>query len=705
MYCSARMYHLGPIMALLCAEVGVFSRLLFADQNGVPYRMIPWDFRSAVAPWLIFAWDAIKAGIWPLWCPYVGAGTPFFINPQTQLYSPLSLFLGSLTGYSFRVAQFHSVALMFVGGVGAYFLAHALWRRRSAGLIAGLCFQLTSATYAHLEHGPILAAYALAPWFFWAILLVIERRSPWGVPVMAAVVYWILSAGYLGVVFLLFFWAAAFAVALAYRQPMLIANRLRLLARAALAALLGAGIAAVAWLPFAANFSELTRSQTLSLDYILDPGRSLPAKQFWGVLFPFLVNHPFPGVTGDVSMRGIYFGAAAVVLAVVCLLWMRGWMVGALATLAIGSLLMSLGSHFFLRIAIHVLAPVFNFSRFPSADSHYLTVLALSLLASGGAVLVAERLVPAVRTARLGFLILAVVYVVGFFLLPAVYGKTIDIVLSALTFEALCMLLALLVIARFRGTQAVLLLAGLVLLETGTAAIMNFEPAGSAVVEADYKALVANHVTTFTPAGTETPRGGNPDNAGDESPGTGYVTKKFFVNDYNPVRLKRFEALVAAGFLPWLKDGPRVAALPIGAPPADFATFKARLTDLPFKIEEFTPNQIRYRLTPANEVLAVFNEMYFPGWTATVDGAPVTVDAIATGLRAVRVGGGSHEVVFRFRPRVFFVALVISGLSLAIFFALAFRAWRRSRPGSPGAAPAVVAAESPLFFSARLEEI
>jgi hypothetical protein len=703
MYCSARMYHLGPIIALLCAEIGVFSRLLFADQNGVPYRMIPWDFRSAVAPWLIFAWDAIKAGFWPLWCPYTGAGTPFFINPQTQLYSPLSLLLGSLGGYSFRVAQFHSVALMSVGGLGAYFLAHALWRRRSAGLIAGLCFQLTSATYAHLEHGPILAAYALAPWFFWAILLVIERRSLWGMPVMAVVVYWILSAGYLGVVFLLLFWGAAFAVALAYRQPTLLATRLRLLGRAALGALLGAGIAAVAWLPFVANFSELTRSQTLSLDYILDPGRSLPAKQIWGVIFPFLINNPFPGVTGDVSMRGIYFGAAALVLASVCLLWMRGWMVGALATLAIGSLLMSLGSHFFLRIAIHVLAPVFNFSRFPAADSHYLTVLAMSLLAGGGAVLLAERLSPAIRSARSGFIILGAVYVIGFFLLPVVYGKTIDIVLSALTFEAVCMLLALLVIARFRGTNMVLLLAGLVLLETGTAAIMNFEPAGSAVVEADYKALVASHVTTFTPAGTELPRGGNADNAGDESPGTGYMTKKFFVNDYNPVRLKRYETLVAAGFLPWLKDGPRVAALPIGAAPADFAAFKARLFDLPFKIEEFTPNQVRYKLTPANEVLAVFNEMYFPGWTATVDGAPVPVEVIATGLRAVRVAGGSHEVVFRFRPRIFVIALVISGLSLAILLAVAFLAWRRSRLGSPAAA-AVVTAESPLFFSARVEE-
>ncbi len=75
--------HRWPVLAIVLVTGCVFARLIFAA-GGVPLRVIPWDFRMACAPWLIYGWDMIRAGHLPLWCPYAGAGMPFFINPQTH---------------------------------------------------------------------------------------------------------------------------------------------------------------------------------------------------------------------------------------------------------------------------------------------------------------------------------------------------------------------------------------------------------------------------------------------------------------------------------------------------------------------------------------------------------------------------------------------------------------------------------------------
>ena len=142
MYRRAPVCHLGPILTLALAEIAVFARLVFRSADGEPNWIIGWDFRSAVAPWLIYGWDAIRAGVAPLWCPFVAAGSPFYLNPQTQIYSPLSLLLGGLFGYSYRMAQLHTLTLMLLGGIGAYALAFTVWRERMPALLAGLCYQL-----------------------------------------------------------------------------------------------------------------------------------------------------------------------------------------------------------------------------------------------------------------------------------------------------------------------------------------------------------------------------------------------------------------------------------------------------------------------------------------------------------------------------------------------------------------------------------
>ena len=49
--------------------------------------------------------------------------------------------------------------------------------------------------------------------------------------------------------------------------------------------------------------------------------------------------------------------------------------------------------------------------------------------------------------------------------------------------------------------------------------------------------------------------------------------------------------------------------------------------------------------------MIVFSEIYYPGWTATVDGQPAELGRVNYILRALNVKAGSHKVVLDFHPQ------------------------------------------------------
>lgn len=80
----------------------------------------------------------------------------------------------------------------------------------------------------------------------------------------------------------------------------------------------------------------------------------------------------------------------------------------------------------------------------------------------------------------------------------------------------------------------------------------------------------------------------------------------------------------------------------------------------------YEPNNLTYEVNSKNGGVVVFSEIYYPEWTATVDGQPTEVGRVNYVLRAVNVKPGKHKVVLDFHPKSVSVTETISYIASVI---------------------------------------
>ncbi|MCZ7540480.1 MAG: YfhO family protein [Anaerolineae bacterium] len=92
------------------------------------------------------------------------------------------------------------------------------------------------------------------------------------------------------------------------------------------------------------------------------------------------------------------------------------------------------------------------------------------------------------------------------------------------------------------------------------------------------------------------------------------------------------------------------------------------------------PAERRFHVTTGAPSYLVLAETWYPGWSATVDGAPAPILRANLAFQAVAVPAGKSEIVFRYRISNFEVGMVISaGALLAALALLLGGRIRRSR--------------------------
>ena len=101
------------------------------------------------------------------------------------------------------------------------------------------------------------------------------------------------------------------------------------------------------------------------------------------------------------------------------------------------------------------------------------------------------------------------------------------------------------------------------------------------------------------------------------------------------------------------------------------------------RIKAYEPNMLTYEVESDKGGIVVFSEIYYPGWTATVDGVEQELGRVNYVLRALSVKPGKHEVVLSFFPksidRTETVAYVSYAILLLIILMMIWIEYRRRK--------------------------
>ena len=125
------------------------------------------------------------------------------------------------------------------------------------------------------------------------------------------------------------------------------------------------------------------------------------------------------------------------------------------------------------------------------------------------------------------------------------------------------------------------------------------------------------------------------------------------------------------------------------------AKFKAQLgeaveqdTASVVTITGYEPNRLTYDVNSGKGGVLVFSEIFYPGWTATIDGKPAELGRVDYVLRAMNVKPGRHEVVLSFFPKSVNTtetfAYLAYGVLILVLLGAGYMEWRKRRCPSTG---------------------
>lgn len=94
------------------------------------------------------------------------------------------------------------------------------------------------------------------------------------------------------------------------------------------------------------------------------------------------------------------------------------------------------------------------------------------------------------------------------------------------------------------------------------------------------------------------------------------------------------------------------------------ASYKDSLSSI--TIRSYEPNHLVYDTNSAQDAIAVFSEIYYPGWTVTIDGNPAEVGRANYILRTMQIPAGKHVVEMTFKPSSLKITETIAYIGLAL---------------------------------------
>ena len=153
------------LVLLIIQNLIIFWQHYFNDAG------FPWDFNLIAYGFPAFFTTAWSLGIFPEWMPFQSMGFPVAMMPM-DIYYPAYWFF-SLFGiqYTMNVAVMTQTIHILFGTFGMYLLLSTLFKSPKYAFIGALAFQFFGGFYSNAEHDTIIRGFVMAPWLFYVFYI------------------------------------------------------------------------------------------------------------------------------------------------------------------------------------------------------------------------------------------------------------------------------------------------------------------------------------------------------------------------------------------------------------------------------------------------------------------------------------------------------------------------------------------------------
>lgn len=153
------------------------------------------DFFQQLVPLLNYQSDALRAGSFPLWNPYLNFGYPWIDNYLNSFLFPTHLLLG-LAGFGLNAAQLELLTWIIIGGAGMYAVVRTLGFSATTATALGICFMFSGQLMPMPNWSNQVYNACCYPWLLYGYLRARERREVFS-PISIMALALMLLGGYI----------------------------------------------------------------------------------------------------------------------------------------------------------------------------------------------------------------------------------------------------------------------------------------------------------------------------------------------------------------------------------------------------------------------------------------------------------------------------------------------------------------------------
>lgn len=687
------------LLIFLFVVIIAFWQVFFL-QNG-----IKWDFVDAFLPSRYFFSESVLNNQFPFWNPYLLYGTPIYAD-LVSVFNPEFWIVTNMFGYSNITLQYVFLGYVFVAGLSFFYFLKQFNADQKIAIGMSGAYMLSGFVVGNAQHIAFVSGYAIIPFLMASYFCFVRQLNVTSLVQFIIAVYLMVYCSYPAITII-----AGYFILVVFLYYLFI-NRadkkyiknlfLKHLVIASVVVMLGLTLILAYFqiLPFLDRFNglpvELAQKHPFSF------------KSMLSFLLPMATGNDPQYFGTDVSFSNGYWGIISLLLFLFSITKMKHSPESYIFLFfGIFSLLASFGDQFFVRGFLYKFAPLMDKFQYPGI---FRAFVIFGFLAFTGINFNPETVTKPDKKrltiiAGFAFLIVVILFVgalirTGQFLYWQTGAKFSETILKATRFDNIVLqgiiqliLISLFVLVVWRIKQAWLSTAILVFILADS--ILATQLSMHYTVTSNTNPIKFHKYLKSSPKGFPVPQlnpiGENSDsNAANEFiwrnnnvfpkkvTSDGLVSFKsdgyMFLSDNHPLLLEAIKKEPLVYFSDDVRANDSInnyKTNTVFLSQPDFEKLRTSIlqpaNNNKIEIVNFAPSKIELKVSTPTPQLLVYQQNYFTGWNAEIDGLPVEIFRSNFTHMAVLVPPGSHTVVFQFKNKIILVAFAFTSL---LFLAL-----------------------------------